>query len=84
MGSSPKDAAHWLVPTGRSWQSIVAGYLGLVTLVIWILGPVATAIGIWALRRAAREGTHGGGRAIFGIVAGALSTTLLVAVLATI
>ena len=29
----PSSAVHWLVPVGRSWQSITAGYLGLLGLV---------------------------------------------------
>ncbi len=28
----PGEVAHWLVPVGRSWQSITAGYVGLVSL----------------------------------------------------
>lgn len=67
----PKSAVHWLVPVGRSWQSIVAGYLGLLSLALWILAPVSIGMGIWALVRA-RDGGHGRGRAVFGIVGGVL------------
>ena len=74
----PDNAAHWLVPVGRSWQSITAGYLAFLCLIAWIGGPfgvivggVTLWLGIWGMRRA-RAGGHGRGRAIFGIVAGSL------------
>ena len=69
----PGTALHWLVPVGRSWQSILAGYLGLVGLLVWVLAPVAIGFGVWALR-VARAGGHGTGRAVFGIVAGLAGT----------
>ena len=75
QGSSPSDALHWLLPIGRSWQSIAAGYVGLVALAIWPLGPVAIALGIWALSRA-RHGGHGRGRAVFAVVVGTAVTAL--------
>lgn len=75
----PNSATHWLAPVGRSWQSIAAGYLGLVCLVAWLLGPVGVIVGgvtlwfgVWGLRRA-RTGGHGRGRSIFGIIAGSVS-----------
>ncbi len=78
VGASPADPVHWLIPTGRSWQAIVAGYLGIVSLVIWVLGPVAAGFGIWALARSSGDPRlHGRGRAIFGIVAGAAGTAAL-------
>jgi hypothetical protein len=82
-GESPRDAIHWLVPVGRSWQSIVAGYLGLVAIVVWPLGPVALGFGFWALRKA-RTGGHGRGRAVFALVVGALSTVALAFLAATL
>lgn len=72
-GSSPRDPLHWLVPVGRSWQSIVAGYLGLFAIVIWPLGPVAIGFGFWALRKA-QVGGHGRGRAVLALVVGVLAT----------
>lgn len=80
MGASPSDAMHWMVPVGRSWQSILAGYLGLFGLVLWPLAPFALGLGVWAMRRA-REGGHGRGRAVFAIIAGAIGTLLGIAVL---
>jgi Protein of unknown function (DUF2510)/Domain of unknown function (DUF4190) len=81
-GSDPHDALHWIVPVGRSWQSIVAGYLGLICLVIWPLGPVAIGFGIWAVTLAGRRGSHGRGRAWFGIVGGIFGTLVFGYVLA--
>ncbi|KGM13695.1 hypothetical protein N869_11500 [Cellulomonas bogoriensis 69B4 = DSM 16987] len=77
MDAGPRDPMHWLLPVGRSWQSVAAGYVGLVALGLWILGPVAIALGAVALRRA-RDGGHGRGRAIFGILTGAVGTVALV------
>ena len=71
---------HWIVPVGRSWQSIVAGYLGLFSLVIWVLAPISIGAGIWALMRA-QHGGHGRGRAITGIVGGVIGAALGIAVI---
>jgi hypothetical protein len=72
-GASPRSIVHWLVPVGRSWQSIVAGYLGLFGLLIWPLAPIAVALGIWAIQRGAHGG-HGRGRAVFAVVTGLVGT----------
>ena len=72
-GVGPDQTLHWLLPVGRSWQSVLAGYLGLAALLIWPLGPVAIVLGVLALRRA-RTGGHGSGRAWFGIVGGVLGS----------
>jgi hypothetical protein len=79
VGQSPRDAMHWLVPTGRPWQSIAAPYVGLISLALFFLGPVAIALGVVGVRAANRTGLHGRGRAVFGIVTGCLSTLVLVA-----
>jgi hypothetical protein len=82
VGASPGDPVHWLIPTGRSWQAILAGYLGLVSLVVWVLGPVAAGFGVWALVRSSEDPRlHGRGRAIFGIVAGTAGTAALLLVI---
>jgi hypothetical protein len=84
VGAGPTDAVHWLLPTGRSWQSIAAGYVALFAMIIWPLGPVALALGVTALRRA-RVGGHGRGRAVFAVTVGGLTTAaLLLVVLAVI
>jgi hypothetical protein len=80
-GPGPGTVTHWVLPVGRSWQSIVAGYLALFAIVVWPLGPVALGLGVWALVRAVREKAHGTGRAVFAVIAGLLATFLLVAVL---
>ncbi|MCL3863188.1 DUF2510 domain-containing protein [Actinotalea sp. K2] len=74
-GEEPSDPLHWIVPTGRSGVSIVAGYVGLIALLVWPLGPVAVWLGTWGLRKA-RHGGHGSGRSVFAIIAGALGTVL--------
>ena len=85
----PSNGLHWVLPVGRSWQSITAGYLGLFALLAWsggAVGPVGAAVGVatggaalWlgivAVRRAA-SGGHGRGRAWCGIVAGAACVVL--------
>jgi hypothetical protein len=83
VGAAPSDAAHWLLPLGRTWQSIVAGYVALFATVLWILGPVALGFGIAALRASAAGRGHGRGRAWFAVIVGALATfALVLAVLA--
>ena len=79
LGAAPSDPVHWLLPTGRSWQSIAAGYIALFATVLWFLGPVAVGLGLWALSVSSRTGTHGRGRAIFAIVVGVLSSMALLA-----
>lgn len=75
--TAPDQTLHWLLPVGRSWQSILAGYLGLLALLIWPLAPVAVVVGVLGLRRA-RTGGHGSGRAVFGIVGGVLGCVFCV------
>lgn len=72
-----------LLPVGRSVLAIVAGYLGLFS-VLLIPAPFALLVGILAIydiRRNPKK--HGMGRAIFGIVMGAIGTLLLILVLLT-
>ena len=76
------EALHWILPVGRSWQSVVAGYLGLVALFVWVLGPVAILLGILGLRQA-RTGGRGSGRAWFAIVAGVVGCVFGVLYLAS-
>lgn len=77
----PTNALHWVVPVGRSWQSIVAGYAGLFALFIPPVALLSIPLGLVALRQA-RMGGHGRGRAWFAIVAGVVGlvwgTALLV------
>ncbi|TQL02726.1 hypothetical protein [Cellulomonas sp. SLBN-39] len=66
-------SADGLKPVGRSWQSVVAGYVALFSVVVWALGPLSLGLGVWAMVRA-RTGGHGRGRAVFAIVVGVLSS----------
>lgn len=80
VGADPSDPVHWLLPTGRTWQSIAAGYVALLAMFLWFLGPVAVGLGIWALTASRKSGAHGRGRAIFAVVVGTLATFIMVAV----
>lgn len=73
-GSSPTDPVHWLLPLGRSGLAVGAGYVGLVALVAWVVGPFAVLLGVLALRDITRRETHGRGRAWFAVVVGCLAT----------
>ncbi len=84
-GATPDDPVHWLVPTGRSGESIAAGYLGFFCLFFAFLGfvdwawPVIFAIAaptMWLAIRALRKasaGGHGRGRAVFGLVCASIA-----------
>jgi hypothetical protein len=66
-----------LLPVGRSGWAIAAGYLGLISVLIFP-APFALATGIYAIidiRRNPKK--HGMGRAVFGVVMGGLGTLLL-------
>jgi hypothetical protein len=76
IGTAPSDPVHWLVPTGRTWESIAAGYLGLVTVFLFFLGPVTLAFGLYALRATSRSAQRGRGRAGFAVVVGAITSVL--------
>jgi hypothetical protein len=72
---APTDPSlRWLLPIGRAPWAIVAGYLGLFC-ILGVFGPLALGAGILGLRQIGRNpALIGRGRAIFGIVAGALAT----------
>ena len=70
-----------LLPVGRSIWAIVSGYAGLLSILL-IPAPIALISGILAILeiRASANGPnpkHGMGRAIFGIIMGAIFTILL-------
>ena len=74
---SDDTAMRIMLPVGRTGLSIVAGYLGLLALLV-IPAPLALAVGIWAAIDLKNHPEKSGmGRAIFGIVAGALGSALL-------
>ena len=78
VGSSPSDPVHWLLPIGRTWQSIAGGYVALFATLIWVLGPVAIWLGVAALRASARGKGHGRGRAYFSLIVGSLATVAMI------
>src|SRR5262249_23117089 len=66
-----------ILPIGRSWVAIVAGYLGLLAFTVYP-APLALVVGIlavWHIKK--NPGKHGMGRAIFAIVTGTLGTVVL-------
>lgn len=72
---------RWLLPVGRSPWAIAAGYLGLFC-VLLVFGPFALVAGLLGLRQIKNNPRmHGKGRAVFGIVAGALATCVLLLIL---
>jgi hypothetical protein len=77
-GAHPNDVVHWLLPTGRTWQSIVAGYLALFTLLLWPLGPITLGLGVWAFRAGRSGHRHGRGRATFAVVSGVFGCAMTV------
>jgi hypothetical protein len=77
------DAPSWLLPTGRSGLAIAAGYLGLFSILV-MFAPISLVVGILALRDLKRTpGKLGKGRAIFGIVMGALFSIVLILLIAS-
>lgn len=76
IGDSP--VTRMLLPVGRSGLAIAAGYFGLFALMI-LPAPVALILGILAIRDLkAHPHKRGMGRAVFGLITGALGTMLLV------
>ena len=74
--TGPSSVMHYLLPVGRSWQSVTAPYLGLFSLlpipiIGQALGAGAITLGIIALRRS-KSGGHGTGRAVTAIVLGTI------------
>lgn len=70
-----------LMPVGRSFWAILAGYLGLLSLVI-VPAPLALIVSIVAIldlrkSKATDKPKYGMGRAIFGLIMGILGTVAL-------
>lgn len=75
LGDDP--AMRMILPVGRSGLSIAAGYAGLFALLI-IFAPIALVLGILAVRDLRKNpAKRGMGRALFGLVMGALGTLFL-------
>jgi hypothetical protein len=63
---------QFVVPVNTNLLAILAGYLGLVS-VLCVPAPFALIVGLIALRQLEKNpGQHGKGRAIFGVVMGVL------------
>ena len=69
-------ALRWTLPVGRSGWAIAAGYAGLFAVLI-VPAPLALVLGIVAVRHVKTSGKLGMGRAVFGLVMGALGTIVL-------
>jgi hypothetical protein len=70
-----------LLPVGRSWWAIAAGYFGLFA-VLFFPAPIALILGIvaiWDIKR--HPARHGMGRAIFGLLMGLIFTIFLIIVI---
>jgi hypothetical protein len=72
-----------VVPVDRNGKAVAAGYLGLVSIVVVFLGPLAIALGVMGLRAIGGGAGHGRGRCWFGIVTGVWGTFWTIVVLAT-
>ena len=79
QGSQEFDSTtRMLLPVGRSPWAIVAGYAGLFAFTIF-LAPIALIVGIIAVRDLRRNPKqHGMGRAVFGLITGAVGTGFLI------
>lgn len=72
--TSSDAALRMLIPIGQSLYAIVAGYLGLSSVLI-IPAPFAIIFGLLAIRDISKNpGKHGKGRAYFGIIMGVLGS----------
>ncbi len=77
-------AMRMLLPVGRSPFAIIAGYCGLVSVLLFP-APFALLFGILAMLDIKKHPDKGGkGRAIFGIVMGTIFTLLLLLVILSI
>lgn len=67
-----------LIPVGRSGLAIVAGYVGLISILVFPLGPIAILFGVLAMRDInAHPEKHGMGRVIFAFIVGGIATLVL-------
>ena len=77
-GIGDSAGMRMLLPVGRSFWAILAGYFGLFAVLIFP-APLALLFGILAVRDIRRnKDRHGMGRAIFGIVMGLIGSGFLV------
>lgn len=70
--------ARMALPIGRSPWAIIAGYLGLFSVLVFP-APVALIVSVIAIRDIRRNPKHRGmGRAVFGLVMGLIGSAFLV------
>ena len=82
--TGPDAAERMLLPVGRTPLSIAAGYLGLLSLLI-LPAPIALLVSIFAIKELKQDPTkHGMGRALFGLIMGALFSILLIISIMTV
>lgn len=75
----PDHSLDWVVPVNRSVLAIVAGYVGLFSVLV-VPAPIAVGLGVFALRDLRRHPEkRGRGRAWFAIGLGGLVTLAFVA-----
>lgn len=75
----------YLVPIGTSPMAIAAGYLGLFSFCMPLLGPIAVVLGILAIMHCKKNPqTAGMARGIVGVALGAISTIFLFVVIVAI
>lgn len=66
-----------LLPIGRSWWALVAGYLGLVSILL-LPAPFALFCGIMGIIDIRKNSEkHGMGRCVFAVIVGGLFSALL-------
>ena len=72
------------MPVGRTWQAVVAPYLGLLAVIPFlglIFGIAAIFVGMTALRLPSPDPRHGGrGRPILGMALGAIGALFWICV----
>jgi hypothetical protein len=70
-----------LIPINRAPLAVVAGYLGLFSMLL-LPGPIAVVVSVIALRQLKTKPDLGGrGRAWFGLVAGSIASLILLVML---
>ena len=81
VSNGDESSMRWMIPVGRPFSAIAAGYLGLLS-PLPFFGVAAVICGFVALKAIRRNpDLCGAGRAWFGIVFGGLMTVLYLALL---
>jgi len=67
--AAPAKKFRW-APVGMRWPAVWAWWVGFAAIFVWVLGPAAIVLGVWALVDVARKGGKGMGRGVFALVVG--------------